>query len=220
MGFLTFLGIAGAVAYGLKSESANINYKHKKESFLQSVNYNIDVKRDFNRICYVNGVRKKATNTLFGIQCNDNPPIWPKKGYQKCIPFLREQPGITQEDIDLFKRIYDRQREISLEKLQQVYDENYDKMYNHFINQDRNNERELTVFTKKHWEFFDIDTHQKMVDDIYYNTFWNEIATGPAKVIGSQFNKRKEIWQIKNYLSAGTYYLICQNKCGYNDYML
>jgi hypothetical protein len=218
LSFLAFLGVASAIAYGLSSESKKINHKSRKDSFLQSVDYDVDVKRDFARICYVNGVRKKATNTLFGIQCNNNPPIWPKNGYRKCIPFLREQPKLTEKDIDLFKAIYNRQRENSLNKLQEAYDESYEKWYNHFLN-DKSKERTI-IFKKKHWEFFSVKTHQKMVDDIYYNTFWNEIATGPAKVIGDGFSQRKEIWHIKDYLSADSYYLACLDKCGYNDYML
>ena len=218
MSFLAFLGIAGAMAYGLSNKSNNINYTSKKDAFLQSVNYDVDVKRDFAKICYIHGVKKKATNTLFGIQCNNNPPIWPKNGYQKCIAFLREQPKLTEKDIDLFKTIYNRQREISLNNLQQAYDESYEKWYNHFLN--NNSKGRLTIFKKKHWEFFSVKTHQEMVDDIYYNTFWNEIATAPAKVIGDDFSQRREIWQIKDYLSVDSYYLACLNKCGYSDYML
>lgn len=218
MSFLAFLGIAGAIAYGLSSESKSISHKSRKDSFLQSVDYDVDVKRDFAKICHVNGVKKQNTNTLFGIQCNNNPSIWPKNGYRKCIPFLREQPKLTEKDVDLFKSIYNCQRENSLNKLQKAYDESYEKWYNHFLKS--NSKGELTIFKKKHWEFFSVETHQKMVDDIYHNTFWNEIATAPAKVIGDDFSQRKEIWHIKDYLSVDSYYLACLNKCGYSDYML
>ena len=218
MSFLAFLGIMGAMAYGISSESKSAAYKGRKQAFLKDINYDVNINRDFLDICYVCGVRQKATNTHLGLQCNNNPPVWPKGGYQKCIPFLKEQPQLTKEDIELFKKIYNQKRRESLDNLQKAYDESYEDWLRIFRKEEDTDV--LRIFTKKHWDLFSVKDHQKMTNDIYYNTFWNEIATGPAKIIDEGFGKRREIWQVKNYRDVNSYYHRCLDKCGYNTFML
>lgn len=219
MGFLTFLGIASAIAYGISTEHKSSIRKYNKQSFLESVNYDVDVVRDFYGILHVCGVKKKEINKFCGITCNNNPPIWPKDGYKYCIPFLKEQPKLTNKDIDTFTKIYQEIRQESLNELQKEHDKTYQKCKNGFLKSEAPNT--LTTFEQKHWNHISVDLHQKMADDIYHNTFWNEIATGPAKIIDEEFGRRREIWQVKDYKSTlNTFYLICKEKCGYSDYII
>ena len=220
MGFLTFIGIASAIAYGLATESKSANYKARKSGFLQRVNYDVDVERDFADICHVCGVRKDDSHTkLFGISCNDYPAVWPKNGWKQCIPFLKEQPRLTDEDIDLFVSIYIHERRKTLDALQECYDEFYVK-YHLSIFREADVPDSLTIFLHCYWSDISVEQHRKMADDIYYNTFWHEIATGPAKIIENGFCKRREIWQVKDYERIKDLYSGCVKKCGYDDMFL
>lgn len=219
MGLLSFLAVASSIAYGVISENKTSSYKTNKEEFLKSINYNVNVNRDFIDICNVCGVHKKKTNTLFGLQCNNNPAIWPKDGWKQCIPFLIEQPQLTDEDISLFIEIYNQERELTLQEFQQEQNKIYMQVKNAF--EKDNIPNELITFEKNHWAGLSIDVHQKMANDIYQNTFWNRIATGPAKVFNDG-NKRREIWQVRNYgkVPLNTRYNTCMRKCGYDKNML
>jgi len=220
LGFLTFLGIASAVAYGMKSETKSSIDKFRKEDFLKSVDYEINIRRDFGTICYICGVRQIEPGKYLGMRINNDPPIWPKDGWKQCIPFLEEQPTITDEDILEFIDCYHTVRQESLKALQNEYDKSYETVKNGFHT--REVPTGFTMYEQNHWSNISIEEHQKMVDDIYHNTFWNEIATGPAKVIGEGLGKRREIWRVKAYhkVPLDLYYHTCKEKAGYSNELL
>lgn len=220
MGFLTFLGIASAIAYGAKSEtSASIN-KFRKEDFLKSVNYEIDVRRDFGEICFICGVQQLDQSRMLGLKVNNLPPVWPENGWKQCIPFLEEQPTITDADITDFIDCYHIVRQESLKALQNEYNKSYESEKKFFHKEKI--PTDFTIYEKNHWFDIDVEEHQKRANDIYYNTFWSEIATGPAKIIDQGFGKRREIWRVRAYhkVFLNDFYSACRNKVGYNDYML
>ena len=220
MSFLAFLGVASAIAYGLSSESRSASYKARKQALLEATNYNVNVRENFGDICYVCGVKKENSHTkLFGINCNDYPSIWPKNGWEKCIPLLEELPNLNDDDITDFINAYNQVRTKSLNELQKCFDEDYKSIQQNFQEKKDSN---LNIFEKNHWNLIPIDKHREMANDIYYNTFWNKIATQPAKIIDKGFGTRKEIWQVKDYnkVTLNNYYSFCQDKCGYNDLML
>ena len=215
MGIFTFLGISAAIAYGIKSEHKSSVNKSKIKRLLEERNYDIDVNRDFEDILWACNIKKDDSHTkMLGFPINELPSVWPKHGYMAAMSFLEEQPNLTQEDIDLFIKIYNSERFWSLRELQKVYDEIYEKRKKNFNKMKLNDE--LIIYEKHHWAGVDIDQHRKMVDDIYYNTYWNKIATKPAKII-QDGHKRREIWQVRKYhkVELNNDYLSCQNKCGY-----
>lgn len=221
MSLLAFLGVASAIAYGVSSESKIASYKSRKKALLEATNYNIDVRENFGDICYVCGVEKDDSHTkVFGINCNNDPSIWPKDGWQKCTPFLEELPNLTDDDIQDFIDAYEYVRNQSLQELQKCYDQRYLTIEKAFKKKEEPNG--LIFYEKDHWDLISVDRHQQMMENIYNNTFWNEIATGPAKILDNGFGTRREIWQVKNYDKSllDTYYHNCQNRCGYNDLML
>lgn len=220
MGFLTFLGIASAVAYGMKTETKSSIDKFRKEDFLKSVNYEINIKRDFGTICYICGVRQAEPGKYLGMRINDRPSVWPQDGWKQCIPFLEEQPTITDEDILEFIDCYHTVRQESLKALQDECSKVYKNVQNVFHT--REIPTDFTIYEQNHWGHISIEEHQKRTDDIYYNTFWNKISAGPAKIIGENPSKRREIWKVKAYdnILLNNYYHACKDQVGYNKYLL
>lgn len=223
MGFLSFLGIGSAIAYGLSSGTKRVNRRTMQEAYLKRVNYDVDVERDFKEICKVNGVNPIATNKgILGMQCNNNPPVWPKDGWKDCIIFLREQPDLTSADEEYFRVLYEEARDISLDKLQDCLDEFYFLEEKYFREKDI--PQDITIFEKRHFGNLSLEEHQNIVKDLYFNTFWGEIAINLPKIIDSpRFGQpRREIWKVKDYTNfhLKQYYSTCLDYIGYNDYML
>ena len=85
-----------------------------------------------------------------------------------------------------------------------------------------NNSDGIVTFTfrKEHFQFISLEKHNKLVHDLYYNTFFGQIATKPAKILfrermGRQV--REEVWQLNlpNKYGADRYYKACCKKLGY-----
>lgn len=206
------MGLLGNLLFGVEDEvrpKRNPN-KNLKRRFLESVNYQVNVKRDFFRICRLYDLVPKSTS--------GKPVVWLKNGWIYCVPFLEEQPLLTDEDIELFKSIYDEKRDDSLEDLQQYFYKMYDYYEEDFYSRDV--PERLCNFERHYNSDLSLEERKKRANYIYAHTFWKDIAVAPAKIIetGEVMCRIKEVWLVKDY---GIKYLdrfhdACVNECGFN----
>ena len=184
----------------------------------------LDVVRDFDLVLEVNRVHRD-----YGSYVDDKIPVLPEYGYQNCLKFIREQPLTTKADEDRFISHYNKMRQQDLDKRQKIFNNQY---YNYRARYYRNLERcnnpntedKLLIFTfKREYWIGSISgyNHQQRINKVYFETFFGDIATQPAKLV---FNPEKrsyiEIWQVSfwNKNEIRDYYSACCKKVGYSDY--
>jgi hypothetical protein len=184
----------------------------------------LDVVRDFDLILKINRVHRD-----YGTYVDDRIPVLPVNGWQECIKFIREQPLTTKSDEDLFIAHYKKVRQEDLENRQSIFDKEYNhyrKMY--YSNLERCNnpytdDRLITFVYKKEYWLKNLNgyEHQQRVNKLYFETFFGDIASQPAKL---QYDSEKgsyvEIWQVKfwNKYDIDKYYSVCCKRVGFSDY--
>ena len=212
----------GSVAYAFagcisSAKTARLEQELKKRG-------DLDVIRDFDLILKINRVHRGC-----GTYVDDKIPVLPENGYQDCIKFIREQPLTTKADEERFIAHYNKIRQQDLDKRQGIFDEEYiSYKQSYYSNLERcnnpNTEDKLMTFTfrREYW-IGNISgyEHQQRINKLYFETFFGDIATQPAKLV---YNKEKnsfiEIWHVSFWskYQIDKYYSACCKKVGFSDY--
>jgi hypothetical protein len=212
----------GSVAYafaGCISSAKTARLEHELEKRGE-----LDVVRDFDLILKINRVDK-----TYGAFIDDKIPVLPANGYQECLQFIREQPLTTKADEDRFIAHYNKIRRKDLDKRQEIFNNQYNsyrKRYYENLEQCNNPNTEdkliTFVFRREYWlNNLNGYEHQQRVNRIYYETFFGDIATQPAKLLyNSEKNSYTEVWHVSFWskYQIDKYYSICCKKVGYSDY--
>ena len=218
IGLLTLVSVAYAFAGCISSaKTARLRRELDKRG-------DLDVVRDFDLILKINRVDK-----TYGAFIDDKIPVLPANGYQECLQFIREQPLTTKFDEQKFIAYYNKIRREDLENRQSIFDKEYNhyrKMYYSNLEQcnNPNTEDKLIsfVFRREYWlNNLNGYEHQQRVNRIYFETFFGDIATQPAKLLyDREKNSFTEIWHVSFWSKyhIDKYYSACCKKVGFSDY--
>ena len=208
----------GMAAYGIgasiaSAKTASIERKIESKG-------NLDVEESFDDILRLNRVHKTWGLFLDDKNVHDIH-VLPEGGYNSCLEYIGSQPLTTHEDENKFIELYNERRKEDLERRQKYFDENYQKAKRRFY-AELNNSDEIVTFTfrKEHFQFIPVEEHNKLVHNLYYNTFFGQMATKPAKILFRERmgrSVREEVWQLNlpNKYGADGYYKACCKKLGY-----
>lgn len=184
----------------------------------------LDVVRDFDLILEINRVHRD-----YGSFIDDKIPVLPENGYQECLKFIREQPLTTKSDEERFIAYYNKIRQQDLDKRQGIFDEEYIKYRQSYYsnltrcNNPNTDDRLITfVFRKEYWiGSITGYEHQQRINKLYFETFFGDIATQPAKLLyNREKNSYTEIWHVSFWskYQIDKYYSACCKKVGFSDY--
>ena len=185
----------------------------------------LDVVRDFDLILEINRVYMVHESYV-----EDDIFVLPKYGYKDCLKFIREQPLTTKTDENRFIAHYNKMRQQDLDKRQKIFNNRYNNYRaRYYENLERSNnpntEDKLMTFTfrREYCWFGSISgyEHQQRINKLYFQTFFGDIATQPAKLVyNEEKNSYIEIWQVSfwNKNEIREYYSACCKKVGYSDY--
>ena len=185
----------------------------------------LDVIRDFDLLLEINRVHRVHESYV-----NDDIFVLPKYGYQDCLKFIQEQPLTTKTDENRFIAHYNEMRQRDLDKRQKIFSEEYVKYrQSYYSNLERcnnpNTEDKLMTFTfKREYCWFGCISgyeHQQRINRLYFETFFGDIATQPAKLVyNPEKNSYIEIWHVSfwNKYEIRDYYSACCKRVGYSDY--
>lgn len=212
----------GSVAYAFagcisSAKTARLEQKLEKRG-------DLDVVRDFDLILEINRVHRD-----YGSFIDDKIPVLPENGYQECLKFIMEQPLTTKSDEERFIAHYNKIREQDLNKRQEIFDNEYIKYRKSYYsnlarcNNPNTDDKLITsVFRKEYWlNNLSGYEHQQRINRIYFETFFGDIATQPAKLLyGEEKGSYVEIWHVKfwNKYNIDKYYSACCKKVGFSDY--
>ncbi|WP_296808702.1 hypothetical protein [uncultured Methanobrevibacter sp.] len=121
---------------------------------------------------------------------------------------------MRQQDLDKRQKIFNNQYNSYRER----YYENLERCNN------PNTEDKLMtfVFRKEYWIGSSTGyEHQERINKLYFETFFGDIATQPAKLIyDSEKKSYIEIWQVSFWskYQIDNYYSACCKKVGFSDY--
>lgn len=213
---LITLGIAAYGIGGCIASAKAARIKRRIES-----KGNLDVEESFDDILRLHRINKTVDIFLDDNDCED-VYVLPEFGYIDCLEYINNQPLTTEADTQKFIEIYDQKRKKDLKRRQKYFEQNYQKhkrMY--YVELNSSDEVVTFTFRKEHFQFIPLAEHNKLVHDLYYNTFFGQMATKPAKIVyrermGRQV--REEVWQLNlpNKYGADRYYKSCCKKLGYS----
>ena len=185
---LTFLAFAYA-AHAVK-ESA-LGYAYDKQ--IEQLDGGLDVVRDFELILRINGIRRTEFKSLMG---GESTFVLAENSYHKCLNFIYEQPLTDDTDEQQFIEYYRQVRQKELESQQKVWNREYEQ----FISElDLDNDTTLTF----EMQIQAID-HQRLIDLVYDNTIFGELAVKRGKAILNNLNGLCHLWVLKGIDSRFT----------------
>ena len=209
----------GAAAYGIggciaSAKTARIERRIESKG-------NLDVEESFDDILRLHRINKTVDLFLDDKDCGE-VYVLPEFGYKDCLEYINNQPLTTGADVEKFIQIYNQKRQQDLERRRQFFEDNYLK-HKRMYYAELNSSNEIVTFTfqKEHFQFIPLAEHHKLVHDLYYNTFFGQVATRPGKIVYQKRMGRKirvEIWQLNlpNKYGADRYYKACCKKLGYS----
>lgn len=185
----------------------------------------LDVIRDFDLILKLNGVGYSYEEYW---DDDDKVLVLEENGYLECLKYIQQQPLTSDEDIKLFIEHYNKLRNEQIKKRQERFNESYNLSRRYFY-QDlekcnnpniENYKIKTIVYRKEHWKLISGHEHMERISKLYFETFWGDIATQPAKLV-FDFDLRCyiEIWHVKFYAKypLDDYYSRCCKRLGFKD---
>ena len=166
--------------------------------------------RDFEdvlRACHIS--RKKQ----------DGVRYLPEDGWKSCVSYIQRQPYTTDRDIKMFRMRYNRIRKQELKKVQDKWNQNYNRAYQEYLS---STEPVVEIVFEKTHYLLEEDVVFDLVDKLYNETFFGqELAVQKPKVV---FNPDAtnisfhEVWVLKipgGKQKAKKYWKACSRKLGY-----
>ena len=194
---LASIAIASAALSGVANDAKASNADRR----IRNVGYDLD--RDFEdvlRACHIS--RKKQ----------DGVRYLPEDGWKR-------QPYTTEKDVEMFRMRYNRIRKQELKKVQDKWNQNYNRAYQEYLSSTEPIVE--IVFEKTHY-LLEEDVVFDLVDKLYNETFFGqELAVQKPKVV---FNPDAtnisfhEVWVLKipgGKQKAKKYWKACSRKLGY-----
>lgn len=177
-----------------------------------SKNGTFDVVKNFEKILYINDVKRKSLGT-------SSVKVLPYTGYQKCLPYIREHHLTSKADEQRFINHYRKVLSEELGKRQKDYDKHYSKVASEVRSMMNTCEYEIVRF--EHIDVLvDYEDVQLKINEICNNTFFGDLVVGDVKIkLNSSGNAFTEIWALKIPISMRgslkRYYEAAAQTCGY-----
>lgn len=148
----------------------------------------------------------------------DGIKILPENGWRDCVQYIRRMPYTNEKDVRMFELRYNRIRKQELKKLEDKWEQNYNRAYHEY--RSSTEPVETITFEKTHY-LFEEEFVVNLADDLYHNTFMGELATQKPKVV---FNPNAtnisyiEVWVLRvpgGKRNAKRYWKACSRYLGY-----
>ncbi|WP_296851836.1 hypothetical protein [uncultured Methanobrevibacter sp.] len=205
MVLLTFalLGIS-ALAWSGAAKDAKASNADRR---VRNSGYDLD--RDFENVLRACHIQRKS---------QDGIKYLPEDRWRDCVSYILRQPYTTEKDVEMFRLRYNRIRKQELKKVQDKWDQNYNRAYQEYLS---STEPVTTITFEKTHYLFDEEFVVNLADNLYHNTFFGEMAKQPPKVV---FNPNAtnisfhEIWVIRcpgGIQKAKKYWKACSRKLGF-----
>ena len=205
MVLLTFalLGISALAWSGAAKDAKASNADRRVK------NSGYDLDRDFENVLRACHIQRKS---------QDGIKYLPEDRWRDCVSYILRQPYTTEKDVEMFRLRYNRIRKQELKKVQDKWDQNYNRAYQEYLS---STEPVTTITFEKTHYLFDEEFVVNLADNLYQNTFFGEMATQPPKVV---FNPDAtnisfhEIWVIRcpgGKQKAKKYWKACSRKLGF-----
>ena len=197
-----------AIASAALSGAANDAKASSADRRVRNLGYDLD--RDFEdvlRACHIS--RKKQ----------DGVRYLPEDGWKSCVSYIQRQPYTTDKDVEMFRLRYNRIRKQELKKVQDKWDQNYNRDYQEYLS---STEPVVEIVFEKTHYLLEEDVVFDLVDKLYNETFFGqELAVQKPKVVfnpDATNTSFHEVWVLKvpgGKQNAKKYWKACSRKLGY-----
>lgn len=173
-------------------------------------NLGYDLNRDFEDVLRACHIQRKS---------QDGVKYLPEGRWRDCTTYILRQPNTTEKDVKMFRMRYNRIRKQELKKVQDKWDQNYNRTYQEYLS---STEPVVEIVFEKTHYLLEEDVVLDLVNKMYRETFFGqELAVQKPKVV---FNPDAtnisfhEVWVLRvpgGKANAKRYWKACSRKVGY-----